>query len=157
MKLYEIAAAFKDLENLEIDEQTLKDTLEGLQGELEHKSDNIATIIKNCEYMAKAIKEEVGTLMLRSVALEERATRLKDYLYKTYFELGIAKMETPRHKINIRKNPAKVILEEGFNDENYIEELITYKVDKKAIKEELKKGVKIEGAYLQQTERLDVK
>ncbi len=56
--LYELADEFKDaLENLtDLDDQSVKDTLESLEGEFKLKTTNVAKYIKNLEHAARASK-----------------------------------------------------------------------------------------------------
>lgn len=158
MTLYEIKDNYLKLLQADIeDEQAFNDTLEAIEGELEDKADNIACLIKTVNYEAKAIKEEAKNLLERAKQKENTADRLKKYLFDTFKALNKDKLETSRNKLSIRKNPASVVLAEDFYHEEYVEEIKTYKADKKAIKEALQSGEVIQGARLEQSERLDVK
>ena len=59
--LYELAAEYRadceKLADMDMDEQTLADTLEGLSGELEVKAQNVIMFTRNLEATAAAIKE----------------------------------------------------------------------------------------------------
>ena len=59
--LYEIAAEYRDaatkLAELDLDAQTVADTLEGLSGDLETKAQNVAFFVRNLEATAAAIKQ----------------------------------------------------------------------------------------------------
>jgi len=61
MNLYSLAAEYRQaaesIANLDLDDQTIADTLEGLSGELEVKATNVAMFAKNLEATATAIKE----------------------------------------------------------------------------------------------------
>ena len=157
MKLYEIADNYLKILDMDLDEETLADTLEAIEGDLEDKVENIATLIKSLTYDAKAIKEEEKSLADRRKQKEITAERVKNYLFDTLKRIGKDKLETPRHKLAIRKNPVSVNLKEDFYHEAYTEEVVSYKTDKKAIKEALQAGEVIEGASLVQGERLDIK
>ena len=60
LTLYTVAdqylADIKKLQDMEIDDQTFADTLEGLAGDLEVKATNVALFIRNLEANADAIK-----------------------------------------------------------------------------------------------------
>ena len=57
--LYEIATLYRkaavELENLDLDDQVISDTLEGLGGDLEQKAVNVAFVVKNLEVTVGAI------------------------------------------------------------------------------------------------------
>ena len=58
------------LEDEEVDEQLIIDTLEGLDGEIEIKADNYAKLIKHIESNNEAIKKEVDRLTNRKTTFE---------------------------------------------------------------------------------------
>lgn len=157
MKLFEIKESYLRLMEMDLDEQTMRDTLEGLEGDLEDKIDNIACIIKSLEAEKKAISEEVEKMMIRITQKQVKADNLKEYVYQTFKALNKDKIETKRNVLQIKKNPASVVLVEGFNIEEYMTKKITVAPDKTKIKELLKQGTEIPGARLEQKERLEIK
>ena len=62
MNLYELTEQYDEVMSLlydgETDEQTILDTLESIDGEIEDKADNYAKIIKNMLGEAEAVKRE---------------------------------------------------------------------------------------------------
>ena len=66
MKLYELTDQYDEVINLlydgETDEQTILDTLESIEGEIEDKADNYARIIKNLSAEAEMVKAEADWL-----------------------------------------------------------------------------------------------
>ena len=68
MKLYELTEQYDGVMNLlydgETDEQTILDTLESIEGEIEDKADNYAKIIKTMTAEAEAIKSEEDRICL---------------------------------------------------------------------------------------------
>lgn len=157
MKLYEIREEILRLGELDIDEQTMNDTLESLQFELEEKADNIACLIKTLQAETEAIKAEAKNLTERAKAKEAKADKLTQYLFDTFKAVGADKIETARNVIAIKKNPCSVVLDEGFYIDEYMVEKISIQPDKENIKDELKNGVVIAGARLEQKERLAIK
>ena len=77
MKLYELTEQYEEVINLlydgETDEQTILDTLESIEGEIEDKADNYARIIKNLTAEAEMVKAEADRLNRRRKSLEDRA------------------------------------------------------------------------------------
>jgi hypothetical protein len=157
MKLYEIKEEFLRLMELDLDEQTMKDTLESLTYDLEDKVDNIACVIKSLEAESDAIKTEADKLLERAKKKAKNAQDLKDYLFNTLKTLNINKIETIRNVLSVKKNPVSVVVDEGFNDSDYMTEKISYTIDKKAIKSAIETGIEVKGARLEQKERLEVK
>lgn len=157
MKLYEIKEEFLRLADMDLDEQTLKDTLESLEFDLEEKIDSVACFIKSLEAEETALKNEVDNLLVRAKNKAKKADSLKQYLFNTLKQLDKPKFETSRNVLSIKKNPVSVVLDEGFNESKYIVEKVSYQADKVSIKEALQNGEIIPGARLEQKERLEVK
>ena len=71
MKLYEIAneylALVEAIENEEIPEEAVADTLEAMTAEIEDKADNIACLMKALNAEALAIREEEKRLAKRQI------------------------------------------------------------------------------------------
>lgn len=167
MKLYEIATDYKmfieAVENGEIPEECIADTLEGIQATLEDKADNIACLIKTLTAEAEAIKAEETALAERRKAKERHIDRLKNYLSETLINSNIPKIETARNKISFRKSE-KVTFE---NEADFIEwaikhndTLLTYKaptVNKTEIKKALASGVELDGVYMESKMNLQIK
>lgn len=142
MTLYELTSEYTELlamlEDPEMDEQVIADTLEGLSGEIEAKADGYARVIKQMDADSKAIKAEEERLYNRRKSLENRISYLKNRLQFAMELTGSTKIKTELFNIGITKNPAKVVIDdpsriyEGF--------LIPQepKIDTAAIKNELK-------------------
>jgi hypothetical protein len=161
MKLYEIKDQYLELlrkiENDEIPEDCIADTLEGVEGEFQDKADNIACLIKQLEAEGDAINAEVDSLKARATQKQVKADRLKEYLFNTFKTLGKDKIETARNVLQVKKNPASVSLVEGFDNIAYMTTKTIVAPDKELIKRLLKDGVEIDGARLETKERLVIK
>lgn len=110
--LYELSRDYREaaekLADLELDEQTIADTLEALAGDLEVKAQNVAFFIRNLEATATSIKEAEVQMAARRKALENRAARVKEYLLTNMQSAGILKVECPYFKLSVRDNPPAV-------------------------------------------------
>ena len=62
----------------EPDSEVLKDTLEGIGGELDSKAENYVYVIKEYEIQIEAIKKEKARLDARMKTMENSMNRLKD-------------------------------------------------------------------------------
>ncbi len=111
MKLYELTEQYDGVMNLlydgETDEQTILDTLESIEGEIEDKADNYAKIIKNMLGEAEAVKREKDRLQARQQALENRAKWLKDTLQANLEFIGKTKFKTELFSFSVSSNGGK--------------------------------------------------
>lgn len=162
--LYELAQDFRatadKLADLELDEQTISDTLESLSGDLEAKAINVAAFCRNIEANAAAIKEAEAQMAARRKAIENRAARVRDYLLANMMVSGIQKIESPYFKLAVRENPPAVeVYEPGLIPAEFMRqpEPPPPAVDKTAIKEALKAGQDVPGCKLTRGNRLEIK
>lgn len=162
--LYEIAAEYRDaatkLAELDLDAQTITDTLEGLSGDLETKAQNVAFFVRNLQSTAAAIKQAESDMAARRKAMENRADSLTRYLLESMTVAGIEKIECPHFRLAIKNNPAAVeIFEPGLVPASFMRtpEPPPPSPDKTAIKEALKAGQDVPGARLTSGQRLEIK
>ena len=165
MKLYEIANDYLTLvqaiENEEIPEEAIADTLEAITAELEVKADNIACLLKTLNAEAFAIREEEKRLAERRKAKERVAERLKQYLSDTLQRASIDKVETARNKISFRKSESVEVDDEAFIKWAlaFRDDLLIYTAtaNKTEIKKAIKDGYEIVGAELRVKQNIQIK
>ncbi|MDR2456949.1 MAG: siphovirus Gp157 family protein, partial [Clostridiales Family XIII bacterium] len=118
MPLYEISERYlsflKSLENGEIPDEALSDTLEAIDCEFDEKADSICCFIKNLNAEAEAIKKEIAALIERRTPKLKCAERLTEYLKNQMELIKKTKIETPRNKITVKKNPESVAIDGDF-------------------------------------------
>lgn len=156
----EYQAMIERLENSELDAQTIADTIEGASGELEVKATNVAMYIRNLEASADAIKQAEKAMSDRRKALESKAENIKRYLFDNMKRVGVTKIESPYFALTIKKNPPKLVIDDAglIPGELYIyPEAPPPYPDNERIKNILKNGETVEGARLEQGERLEIK
>lgn len=162
--LYELAheyrAAAEQLADLDLPSEVVADTLEGLAGDLQTKSTNVAMFILSLEATAEQIKNAEAAMKARRQAIEARAERVREYLLANMQACGIQKIECPWFKLAIRQNPASVIITDpGKIPSNlyiYPPEPEPFP-DKNGIKAAIEAGEVIEGAHLDRGVRLEIK
>ncbi len=164
MTLYELTNEYVELlimlEDPEIDEAIITDTLEGISGELELKAEGYAKVMRQMETDIKAIKAEEDRLYNRRKSLENRLAWLKDRLQNVMEITGKTRFKTELFTFTIQKNPASVVIDENRLENIPAEYLIPQepKIDRTKIKEDLKAGKELPGiAHLQQTESLRIR
>lgn len=168
MTLYEMMTAYKDfltaVENGDIPEEAIADTLEGIESSIDEKIDNIACMLKSLAAEEAAIKAEEERLAQRRKSKVNLQDRLKNYLSDMLLAMGKTEFENPRHKISFRKTPGKVV----FDDEKaFIEwaqvnadSLLNYgkpTVDKTAIKVALANGAELNGVRIESGQSMTIK
>ena len=106
--LYQITENYDAVLNMlydeEIDEQTILDTLESIEGEFEDKADGYAKLYKSLKYDAEIIKAEIERLRARLTTFESRSQALKDTLEANMKQIGKTKFKTTLFSFNIQKN-----------------------------------------------------
>jgi hypothetical protein len=162
--LYEIAHQYRadadKLADMDLDEQTLADTLDSLSGDLEVKATNTAMLVRNIEASAAAIKEAEAAMAARRKALENRAARIRDYLLANMMVAGVQKIECPYFKLAVRENPPAVeIYEPGLIPATFMKQPETPPPapNKAEIAAALKAGQDIPGCKLTRGTRLEIK
>ncbi|WP_314046553.1 siphovirus Gp157 family protein [uncultured Granulicatella sp.] len=157
MNLYELSVAFQEVQNMELDPEVMKDTLDSIEDAIENKAENIAKLVRNLESDVSAYKEEEDRLKTKRQAMENKVKWLKTYLEDNMKLTGKTKFKSGMFNFSIQKNPVSV----NITDENILPEdyLIPQppKVDKTSLKEALKSGIEVPGAELKQTEGLRIR
>lgn len=162
--LYSLAAEYRqDLEALaemDLPEETIKDTLEGLGGTLELKAQNVVAFARHLDKVAESIKEAEAEMAKRRKAIEKRAEQVRKYVLDSMIHNDIQRIECPWFVLSIAKNPAAVTIE----DERLVPtQYLTSppppppQIDKKLIAQAIKDGFEVPGAKLTQGVRLAIR
>ena len=162
--LYEITQDYLQIlsmmEDPELDPQTLADTMEAVEGELEIKAENYAKVMKNLEADVAGIKAEIERLSERKKTIENNIKNMKSALQMAMETTGKTKFKTELFSFGIRKNAPSVIMDEPYI-ENVPERFLKYSeptINRSAIKEAIQNGEDLEGlAHLEQSKSLTIK
>lgn len=161
MTLYELTDSFKQVLELaqdpSIDPQAIKDTLEGIEGEIEYKADGYAKVIKELEGDSDKLDAEVKRLTERKQVLQNNIKNMKQSLTVAMQTTGKTKFKTDLFSFNVQKNPPSLKIDDDTKipKEFYIPQ--EPKVDTTAIKELLKKGEVLDYAHLEQGESVRIR
>lgn len=153
-------AIAKKLEDSDLPDDVIRDTLESLSGDLEEKCTNVALFARNLEATADSIKLAEKAMADRRKVLENKAAHIRQYLFDNMKRTGITKIESPYFALTIKKNPPSVIIDDVTAiPANY---MITpppppASPDKALIKKAIGDGFEVPGAHIEQGERLDIK
>ena len=140
LSLYQITNAFPALmENEEITEENKKQIIEELTVLLQQKSQNIIGYVRNNELTIEAIKTEEKRLSDMRKALENKNSKFKEYVKECMQNNGITKIDTGLGSLSVAKSPISVEIEnEDEVPSEFKQEVVTVKVDKKAIADNFK-------------------
>lgn len=109
--LYNITNDFLTVYNMiddeEIDEQIILDTLESIQCSFEDKADGFAKMIKSLENRTNGISEEIKRLQSKKNTTEHKIKWLKSQLAFAMRTTGNMKFSTDLFSYNIQKNGGK--------------------------------------------------
>ena len=151
-------AAMK-LAEMDMDAQTVADTLESLSGDLEVKAQNVALMVRCFEADAANCKQWAKDANERAKAIEARAERMRDYLASNLEACGIEKVEGPGVAISFRKSSAVVIDGADLLPAKYmrVKPAPAPEPDKAQIATDIKAGVEVPGAHLEQRRSLQIR
>jgi predicted transcriptional regulator len=164
MNLYQLANDFTEqatsLADLDLDEQTIADTLEGMMFPVEVKATNVAAFVLNLESDVAAIKSAEEKLAARRQSIEKRAKHLRDYLKSNMVRCGISEI-TANDKtfaIKLKQNPESVKVEdETAIPASYFVEKVSRSLDKTLVKAAIKNGAEVPGCHLERGTRLEIR
>lgn len=162
--LYELAtefhAAAERLADIGLDEQTVADTLEGLEGDLKTKAANIARLIGHLDATADALIEVEKRKRKYREAIQARATRLRAYLLNSLKAGGIYRFDAGDVLLARRLNPPKVVIDDASLVPApfwRFPEPPPPEIAKAEVKRALSADPDaVPGAHLEQSERLDI-
>ena len=154
MTLYEMSEAartlYEMLEQGEIDEQTVNDTMESIGAS--EKLESYVYVQKQLESEIAAFKAEIDRMTDRVHSLQRHVDRMKraqvDYMQAT----GQKSANAGLFKLSLRRNTSCEIMDEALIPMEYMIEVpAEFKADKKAMLAALRNGEKIAGASLKES------
>jgi hypothetical protein len=141
----------------DVPEDVLRDTLEGLEGAITAKAENIVAVINRLESDAESCKAEEKRLAELRRSREAHAKRLREYLKFNMERLGVEKIECPLFKISIKANPPAVRIEDESRIPLNYTRVPDPEIDKAAIKRDLLAGKDVPGAVLESGTRVEIR
>lgn len=164
--LYEISSQYlataNQLADMDIDEQTLTDTLEASAWPVEEKVRAVSAVILNLQAEADMVKAASDKIAKRAKALQSRADALHDYLLINMQRTGITEIKaldgTFKAKL-YRERDANIVIDlENLIPADYMREIpARYEPDKVLIKKAINDGYEVPGAHIVKKDRLEIK
>ena len=166
VSLYTLAAQYQQdfmrLADLDLDSETVADTLDGMDGELEVKAANVAMFLRGLDATEAGMAAARDEMEARRVSVGKRAAAMRAYLLSAMTLTGILKVESPCIKITVQNNPVSVdIFELGLLPAFYMRtpepKPPVAAPDKAFIKAALENGEDVPGSRLVRSQKLVIK
>lgn len=157
MNLYELSQNYLEVQEMDLEPETLKDTLDSIAETFEDKAESIAKLIRNLEADKKAFDEEEKRFKDKKQTADNRIKSLKLYLEDNMRLTGKTKFKTGVFSFAIQNNPPSVeVFDEALIPKQF---LIAQpvKIDRAGIKELLKAGEEVPGAELKHSSGLRIR
>ena len=156
--LYDLTGQYLALAELaddpEMPEDALSDSLEGLEGDIEVKAQALLQVVAGFEGDTGAIDREIERLKGRKTVIQNRADRLRQYLFDNMVITGINKISCPLFQITLTKaRPMVAVTDVDLIPDEYIKTTITKAPIKKDILTALKAGEDVAGCELGESKR----
>ncbi len=150
-KLYELTGKYLQLLELaqdpDVPDDAFLDTVEGLEGEIQLKAENVVKFIMSLEGSIEAVTKEIQRLTARKRVLQNRDDGIREYLRRNMDVAGISRIECSLFLISLAAGrPMVVIEDESAIPEEYL--VVTTRPDKTKILADLKAGKEVPGASL---------
>ena len=161
--LFELAAEFRaladKLNDSDLDQETIADTLDGASGDLEEKIINTAKYYRNIEADADKIEEAAKAMLARAKTLRTHSGHIKQYLQSNMEQAGLQKVSSPWFVISIAQNPEAVTVDdETLIPRDYFKEIpASFVLDKNLLKSAIKDGFTVPGVRLTRGTSLRIK
>lgn len=159
MNLFELNEKYRELEQRDdLDETTLKDTLDSINDSRETKLDNIATWIENNEWNIDKLNKKIKDFQSDVKHLKNTNERLKKYLSDVLEDMGVRKFYTSRNIIKQgRKSVQTHIVDETKIPKEFFNKKVSTSINKTLIKETIQNGKPVPGAELQTNRKAVIK
>jgi hypothetical protein len=130
-------------------EEDLMARVDELYTELHQKEDGIFWLYKESEKEITLFEEQIKKLKNHTSVMKRAQERIKMLVRGTYSEVGQLPNHSTFNPIKVSKSAGAVdVIEESDIPDEYFVEVITKKLDKKRILQELKEGARIPGVRL---------
>ena len=162
--LYELTGARlalqRKLEALELDSETIADTLEGDSAALEDKVEAYCYVLKNLQAQADSTLAEIDRITALFRVRERKANAVRAWLLQNLVACKLSNLDFPAFRLAVRNNPERLVVDdEAMLDPSlfFTPEPAKAKPDNATIKALLRSGESVPGAHLERTQRLEIK
>lgn len=148
-KLYDIANDYAKLMDSGLEPDMIADTIEGIDGELVDKVEQLLAICKNEQLYAEALRNESKSLLERALVVENKISSIKEYIARSLETAGKKSIRAGLHQVTFRVPSRQVdITDASILPIEFVEYETVVKPDKLAIKHQLDAGIAVPGAQI---------
>lgn len=148
-KLYDIANDYAKLMDSGLEPDMIADTIEGIDGELVDKVEQLLAICKNEQLYAEALRNESKSLQERALVVENKISSIKEYIVRSLETAGKKSIRAGLHQVTVRVPSRQVdITDASILPIEFVEYETVVKPDKLAIKHQLDAGIAVPGAQI---------
>lgn len=149
--LYELTGDLQQIQALAdegVPMEQLQDTIDLIDADFDAKVESCVMVIANQQGYIDALKAEEKALAERRKAAENQAENLKRYVKDCMIKADKTKAGTIKQATLTKPRKVLSIFDEEKLSDEYRQQVISYKTDKKAIETKLKAGEEVAGAEL---------
>ncbi|CUZ82635.1 Siphovirus Gp157 [Serratia marcescens] len=148
-KLYDIANDYAKLMDSGLEPDMIADTIEGINGEMVDKVEQLLAICKNEQLYAEALRNESKSLLERASVVESKISSIKEYIARSLETAGKKSIRAGIHQVTVRVPSRQVdITDASILPIEFVEYETLVKPDKLAIKHRLDAGISVPGAQI---------
>jgi len=164
--LYELTgerlALQRKLESMNLDDETIADTLEGYASEIEEKIIHYGYVIQNRRSFISQMDIEIERLNARRTSEVTKLQKIEDWLITNMQAANIGDVECPSFKVRVKFNPESVsVIDKDLIPAAYMRQpdvkTPPLEPNKTLIKEAIKSGLEVAGCALNRTAKLEIK
>lgn len=157
MNVYDLDKTLDWLESMELDEETLRDTIESVveEADIKRLMNNVAWANSNDKALKDAAKTQKDKLTDKIILAEKKIERRNEVAFRVLSRLKDYKLKTEEYSFWVQKNPVKIEYDEQAIPDEYFK--MVRELDKDAIKKALKEGIEISGVSQTQTEGVRIR
>lgn len=157
--LYELDGIYRQLESMELDDETFQDTLDSIdfQTDLEKSLEYFVKMKANADADAQSYKNAKDDFAEKEKRAKAKSDRFKEIINNAMRMSNKKKIETDLFKISTRDSKVVKIIDETKIPLEFMNETVTYKPMKKELKQAIESGQVIEGAEIGYNESVVIK
>ena len=157
--IYNIDSAFQSIVNMhangDLTDEQFKEALVALEENKVEKCGNAICYLNMLKHGIEDMKAEEKRIATMRKALESRAKNLESAFAYVLKNMGDKEVITKYGVMKVRKNPPSVVIDDIAKiPTQYQKQKIEVTIDKTAIKKAIQSGEKVDGAHIEQGEKL---
>lgn len=148
-KLYDIANDYAKLMDSGMAPELIADTIDGMEGELTDKVEQLLAICKNEQGYSECLRNEAKSLLERASTIDNKILSIKAYIANSLETAKITSIRAGLHQVTVRA-PSRIvdITDASLLPVQFVEYETVIKADKLAIKHQLEAGNDVPGAKI---------